>query len=468
MRGEILAVAPWGDPAGWTYTRYRLKAGGKTVEVESFTGLAAVAKAYPEARILIVAADTLADPAFTLTGYEDVIDSARRYVKNYLCQLQGKAEVHILPGVIAQKHRVFRGKPTDYYYKLLDTLIKPAWEGETVKAIVLDLTHGINYMPSTALKAVEEVAALHALAASLKHSKAETVKVEVYNSDPIILPADERKKLARNRQYPCKPAASIEPPTATIHLIMARRYTTLDLISNIDSLINTAEKTPVKPTSRECTIGRDEKQELDEAVDEALKLLKMLRYGLIPQLVYYTAKYAAKLLEKLKQAYNTTEKLWHEGITVKKTPEKLEVTRCRQLTEAYKTILYTYTIAKILEEELIDTTTPTLNQAEKLRETLRHTAIIESIQSREISKLKKKLKANLIPTEWTPLATVYQMQQQECKDKSILTRDLLAHGGWHTDIIEVKKQDNTVAFKVKEEYKCQNRNIWQIIEELGT
>ncbi len=466
--GRVFVLAPWGDPANWHYVEYVLESRNDKVVVKSFTSLTALATVYKGANIVIIVADTLANPQ--ASDYDSVLRSAEAYARRYLCGLE--ASVLVLPGVIWQSNRVFEGSATDYYYTLLARMLDGATKGEPIDTIVLDLTHGINYMPSLALKAAEEAASILSLVKALT-GEGDSTELVVYNSDPVIPPRDVRERLKRSKEDPCKPQGiDTEPLRAKLNRVFRRRYTVLDLISNIESMELKRAVDALKATSRECTIDRNIVRELRNATLEAKRILKMLRHGLVPELLYYVSKNGEKLQEGLEKALDDVRRLWLEGVVVENADGRLRVRRCRRLDEGYRILLYAYNILGPLRK-LVETYTPeigiSIDVAKALQKALSRSTAIKTIQDREMSKLEKAAKEGKIPASWTLLAEVYNQQTIQYKDKEMFKRDLLAHGGWHTDVIEVRRGvESEILYRVNEdiEIKRERISIWELVDEL--
>lgn len=465
---EITVIAPWGDPANWYYAEYVLEDSRE----RAFTSLAALAKAYTNANILIAIADTLASPP--VNSYNDVINSAKNYAEKFLCNL--KASITVLPGVIKQANREFKGSPTDYYYAMLKEILETLKKDSNTE-IVLDLTHGVNYMPSLTLKAVEEAASITSLLKTLKHRR--EVRLSVYNSDPVIPPPNTREQLTRRNRtkHPCNPRdPKVKPLEIKINRVLKLTCTTLNLISNIESLdlrgsphIIRLEQLP-KEHAKKYVLDKETTQEFKTTVREAQRILKMLRYGLIPLLLYYTSKRGSELREKLEKTIDKAVNLWNQAINVKTQDNNITVERYRRFDEGYRLVLYAYYVLEPLVS-LVENQNPhpeiRIEVAKKLVEALGKTvAIIKAIHDVEISKLKKAKETSKIGNTWTSLSKVYSVEVKPC-DLGRFIRDLLAHGGWHTEVVEVKlDQTGEIIYRVNEDFKCQNRNIWSIIDSL--
>jgi len=229
---ERVLIATWGNPFGWRETKYsinRRDVENTKVEGESRSTLPALVDAYQPDRVIIIALDTIAnyvgcgegskndckeiwpsgsDGEFeNLTNYEGVIQNVGKRVRWYLKKLsevtkpdgvskllreyldEGKIEVVVAPGIgdfssnpkksgaesgISVRVTVKNGRATDYYHFLMAELARRLPAGDV--EIVLDLTHGLNFMPALTYRAVRELSTIGAYFGS--------IKLTVVNSEP--------------------------------------------------------------------------------------------------------------------------------------------------------------------------------------------------------------------------------------------------------------------------------------------
>jgi CRISPR-associated protein Csx1 len=460
VRSKTLVLAPWGEPRGWVQAKYIIDG----VEAYSFTSLYPVVQKHENARVVVLVADTIAKDG--AEGYRGVVESARRYAESFLCGLE--AIVEVLPGAIATPRAVFEGSLTDYYYKTLRVVLGHIHD-TGASEVAVDLTHGVNYMPSLTLKAAEEAAALASFTQALAGGGT-GVRLVVYNSDPLQPSNEQREHLARSEGDPCKPKTlgqGVEPPVLKVNRVLKRVQTVLDLLSNIEPLLRLSrdEMKPITPSTKECRLDGRVEVELVNAVGEAMRLLKMLRYGLIPQLVWFIAVNKG-LPERLEKALEEVEKLWEEGIQVG-SDGRLVVRRCRRLGEGYRVLLYAYHIARALRT-LFREGDPergiSLGAVGRLQDALKTSKVIWTIQAREREKIVGRL-GDIAPGKWVSLRELYGLEEGECR-VNMFVRDLIAHGGWHTDVVEVRAEEPALEkayYRLRKDFNCEGKELWEII-----
>jgi len=215
-----LIVSIWGDPGGWTEACYRVPEIQKvekcklsditmSEQVHNYKcTLGALLRAYSNhvSEAIVYVADTLAfsknisqyvGPSNELRSYEDIVNRVKQYIEGIL---NNEKYVHpddkykvinnvvVLPNVgiygyyksiIAE----FVGSPLNYYYGLLFDLytrLTKSMKNKDVNTVILDVSHGVNFMPVLGFHAVIEVVKLYAL------EKSGDVRLVVLNSDPVI------------------------------------------------------------------------------------------------------------------------------------------------------------------------------------------------------------------------------------------------------------------------------------------
>jgi CRISPR-associated protein Csx1 len=209
MSEKTLIIAPWGMPPQWQNVIYELEG-----EPYQFcTTLPLLLRKFKKADVALIVLDSLVDeykgkrqesPCYEC--YEKLRDSVRRsglsrsydelregvkgFVKAYVeCLMEHAGEkIHDLHVVVAPAVGspggtwAFEGNAADFeavsLYELGELCTKKPYE-----RIVLDLSHGINFMPALTLRLAEKLASilLTAHAELLERG----VELLVYNSDPI-------------------------------------------------------------------------------------------------------------------------------------------------------------------------------------------------------------------------------------------------------------------------------------------
>lgn len=203
MDSVSILFVPWGNPYLWKVTEYILDE-GCDVSVKSFTTLPLLLQCLSPTYVVIFALDTLAPYSMNMSKssgltYYDVLNFAREAVLSKLRELNidlNNIHVEILPGTGKYnyldksnfiRHGVFNGKITDYKYSLvyflaryfIDNLVN--LDPDICIEIVLDLTHGVNYMPTFTYDVVLTLSRI------LKY-RFRRVSLKVYNPDPFSTP----------------------------------------------------------------------------------------------------------------------------------------------------------------------------------------------------------------------------------------------------------------------------------------
>jgi len=231
MSEKWILVAPWGDPAGWRRATYivpkippqgcrGLWKGGDMEQVSEGGGLesqsssAAIARYIYERgtkgdtdidlKVLIIISETLADPGKICKEEckrESIVDGIRRiletdyrkYVESYFGEdLAKRVEILIAPGIgLFKRDRGearFRCNINNYTSHLLANLVNNIMR-EHPTTILLDITHGINYMSLLTSEAVRAAIELSVLwKAAISGEKNTEIRLIHLNSDPYSPP----------------------------------------------------------------------------------------------------------------------------------------------------------------------------------------------------------------------------------------------------------------------------------------
>lgn len=177
-----ILIASWGDPSGWQETTYIMD----NQKLSSKSSLRLLKQVIDPDFTIVLASDTLAVEG---QDYNEVKKSALTKVQRFLEENSiNDIDIFILPGVGRFKDRNtrkevdFKGDPTNYYYSLFFQLSnfifnKDLKEFNSIK-VHLDITHGINYMTVMTYRALREI--LSTLSMFLD------VNLTVYNTDPAM------------------------------------------------------------------------------------------------------------------------------------------------------------------------------------------------------------------------------------------------------------------------------------------
>ncbi|WP_456321296.1 CRISPR-associated CARF protein Csx1 [Palaeococcus sp. (in: euryarchaeotes)] len=214
-------VATWGNPFQWEPIKYKYN----RIELKSRNTLPITIKALNPDKVLIIAVDTVANlivkksnekikPKIELkefNSYRDVVGDAKERIKWHITQevipelekedgelvdrisemlKEGRIEIDIGPGVGVFGNITVEGNMLDFYHYITYDLSR--WLPVDNVEVYLDLTHGINFMPTLTYRALRNLLGLLAYTRN--------VNFEVINFEPYPLGVREeiREKTVLN------------------------------------------------------------------------------------------------------------------------------------------------------------------------------------------------------------------------------------------------------------------------------
>ncbi len=484
-----MLAAPWGDPSRWVLARYRV--GGYLGE--SFTSLRVLYEWLEPSGVVVYASDTLVEhvsrPVIAGNigaGYgASVVGPVGEWVGGYACGLP--VDTVILPGVIGKEDVRVEGSPRDYYYLMLYDLVRRIVYDGGFDGIALDTTHGVNYMASMSLQAAREAAAILGVFHGGK------AVLEVYNSSPVVPDKAAREACGRSDSDPCMPrdpeACQSVMMEALIHRVLREELGGSFLVSELDVLVSQVRGETPRPISGtglgdsgvRARVDRAFKDTMEE-VRDALLVVRLARYGLVPELVYKLSSLGSPTV-RFQEAIDRVLDAWASAIHVDTLGDNVFITRGARLGEGFRLLVYALAISA-LYERLEDPGEPTLGRAWSLAEKLYDKdSIMGVVQAREKEKLARKLrklieKSSGEVTGWIPMNLIHREDRDRCRelgDCRVFKRDLLAHGGWHSCVVEVKPEygvDGSLDFeatryRIREDGVCKMNNevpdVWRAV-----
>jgi len=223
-----ILIATWGYPFAWSPTAYSFKTQNRSVEKKHLrTPLPVLIEALRPDKVLVVGTDTVLYEKNPFREFEDYKTEVEEFIEKLKKSPKGerykvlkehakgliekfverevltKLDPHLqwgknlkividynlgLYGKITKNGETVGGfdfrerSPYDYYvglFYLLYRELKPLLNANSIE-IYLDITHGVNYMPNFALRAVEWLASFM--------SASKTVKLTVLNTEPMPQP----------------------------------------------------------------------------------------------------------------------------------------------------------------------------------------------------------------------------------------------------------------------------------------
>ena len=323
---RVLVVAPWGDPGRWRSIRYVVdlpSEGFRDVSVSKevycrASSLAALHEAFErelgwECFSLVLLPATLAvnNERFyesIPSSFSELADLALSYVKSIAetkpvlprsnCCIEVVPCIGLFPSRERDFETCFRGSIRVFYSAVYFTVLK-ALSRDDYDVVVLDLSHGVNFMPVATRSAVEY--AVYAYVASRKNKR---LYMFSYNSAPMTYPPGRSPE---------------ELPSLNIHLIESvkidSKYAFRQLCDEVYSiveyrgkqsfdknkLVNIVDKKRARVLIKEYLSSIKRVESLSELRKLVIGLTDSLQNGLVLKLAVVLDKLSLKHLEALEE-----------------------------------------------------------------------------------------------------------------------------------------------------------------------
>lgn len=483
MSGTII-ISTWGSPFRWGCADYV----GDGISVRSCCTLPYLTTKYKDSDVILVVLDSLIDVSEARLdlgtcgvcsskclerlkdgGNAESYDEVEARVKGFTgcvveciykhdcecnsnCRRPRSIEVIVGPSLGSPGGTwTFKGNVGDFTGKVffeVGAILDKKLNGREVSTIVLDVTHGINFMPAAMLSLAERVASL------IMVRQRESVKIEVYNSDPYPPRAAQRGEVC------CRDfAGSI--PTLNMNLIESRRVERIALQRTSTGKLAELPRDTGDPHVRST---RDELDRLRASMGWARRILISLYYPL-PLMLVYSCNDTDFPYPQAGHVLDSVMKIWKKWVKIDGT----SVDRIVRLhgDDIYALLLASFTCKSL--EKLAGH--PNLNRGvdidslRKLEEEIygRVSPIHKILIGRErsnIENLSDKIKSKTTPAgagelKCTTLAELKGLQEQRRADPRIM----IAHTGFQDDFTELCiNENNTILLRY-------SRNFKDILEE---
>ncbi len=341
-------VCTWGVPWRWSKAKYVLEVDGQVKSVESTTTARLLVEHINPDIIVLIVLDTLAAEILNriVTTYSELVSEVESRVRSYVKEnlgLNSKTQIVVAPGigkfscrdVPDVRHMEFIGSMMDFYgvvlYELAAILTHLAQVSDVVE-LHLDLSHGLNYVPTLTYRAIRSISRVLALS--------RCVKLYVYNSEP----------------YPV--GIKLEtPPELKIHVVeriedvkpQLRELGVLDASKCLVSLVKKTDEA-ISRVRRELSEYRRKLQvslsddQYATADDLRACLVNSLVLGLPLLLVL-----AWRLLERVSQPDELLKhvyEVWRENISVERDGDCVRVVRKLSMTQMFIDYVYSWLVKR--------------------------------------------------------------------------------------------------------------------------
>ncbi|MGC9096693.1 MAG: TM1812 family CRISPR-associated protein [Infirmifilum sp.] len=478
MSSQVIAFAVWGNPAYWRLANYKSNGEG----VKSFSTLEILSQVEKPKKVILIVSDTLAlEAPDKITSYDDVVEKARSYAERYVCSHLDEFEIKVLPGVIRKNKGdavyVFKADMDDFRSLALYEIYMQSIREDRPLELTLDISHGINYMPTLTYDSFREAAALYSV------SRIQRTKIRVYQADPYpILQKETEEKLMRDKSNPCTPKSQdAHPPDVAYNLLLEENVYPWEVTRYIGF-----QKQKVKQTLNDVR-NFPEHESVKSLIEElSLPLIGAYRLGAIVQLALLAkpalaaegasasasggsinpgqsdscAPKANWSLKDIEVFLKRSIEEWRKGREPFEDGNEIIVESKNKFAPGFRALLQTHAILSGIKS-LISTSElemVTLTELKNLKKLYQGSKVVTHLLDREIEKLDF-LKGKILEA-WTPYYKYRKGVQSPVKKcDPIFKRDFIAHAGFHDEVIEVRKFNSEIQIRVRGGYWCCLKDI---------
>jgi CRISPR-associated protein Csx1 len=428
-----LLISTWGDYRQWDSVKYNF--GGNWFPESTRNTLPVIlnyASPKPEKVILIVLDTVIKN---RVPSYQDLRGSVEKYYRDFLSSLNINVPVEIIiaPGVgkfklddggIVEFQGFISDFPAYVTFEILRRFLQVDGNDITVH---LDLTHGINFMPSLTYAAINE--ALGCLAIT------KNVQLKVYNSEPYI----------RNLTT-----------ELNIHEIESRRILphikneALPLEGRVlePGIVWGREKAQVENALYTMRLDKNDVGEKGVNVKELNAFLSSLINGL--PLAYYTFY---PDVEKLEELLSKAVEIWLNHVKVyqmqmyvgkESTVGKMVVQRMVKFRNEFTKCAIIWATAKALNHKRVHEVK--LRELENFcQKVFSNWMKLNCMISFDLEKVREDVqKCARMPNDWIKLSELTMERYIPPKSENVLIRNFLAHSGLERSLTYVRRQDGEI------------------------
>ena len=414
-----ILITTWGDPRQWeevTYIiderRYSRKTKSSLPAIVDYT--------YPKPeKVLLIVLDTIVKSPFS--SYGELKYSVMKYYQDFLNTLNIEVPVEVIIAPGAGKFKLndgryveFHGSLTDFHaYVTFEIARRLAQVHKGDLTVHLDLSHGVNFMPSLTYASVSEV--LGALAVARK------VYLRVYNAEPFIRGVTSELNIhtVEDRELSANLKPEALPPNSS--LLEPRT-------------VDKRERVNVESRISDVKINKAIIDELNGFLSSLINGLPLAYYSFYPD------------VNNLEQLLNKAVELWLSNMKITVGDGNIVVERDTRFRGEFISCTIIWTVARALNDG--KKTEVKLEELENLRRKVFHRwAKLNSMISYDLEEIEKDVyKSGLELNNWTVLDQIIEKPYGGVRTRSKtsvpeakLIRNFLAHSGLERRLIYVKR-----------------------------
>ncbi|GEM_PF-2069335 len=425
-----ILVAPWGWPKNYGKSKYRI--GEKLIPSKTSTG--ALKKYFKPDHTFVIVQDSLAvyyPETFEAENYLKLSQSLRNFLINdyfsneeFLPDFSPKVDkILIAPNVGSFTNRdknkpaklTIKGKMSDYYYWALYNLsrliIDKSIQTDEL-TLILDTTHGQNFMLYLTFSALYNIAAILSLKFTNK------IKLEIYNADPYLEEATYLEINLVRELYPKFQMTLKFSPHGFLPLKVNK---------------STVSQEELKKLSKEIQSSFRTNEKLYK--ETFLPFLGAFTQGIVHGVMHFFPPDTDDLEDTICEFYNKKIQLIPQGEN-----HSMVVSRRLYFTEFFEALIYVRNLRTVMESIGIrkkeEVSLAEIRQwAEELYEEF---PVVHARTLYELDDLKRKIIPQKVISEFNE----WKSYGKCVAGINIHKRNFFAHAGFSENSIEVKKLDN--------------------------
>jgi CRISPR-associated protein Csx1 len=430
-----ILISTWGDPKAWENVTYKID--GRLYPTPTKSSLPVIlnyTSPKPE-RVFIIVLDTIVK--HNVSSYKDLKDSVMAYYEEFLhsLDLDVPVEIIVAPGVGRFRlddgsYAEFQGFLTDFQAYVTFEVVRRILElGGNELIIHLDLTHGVNFMPSLMYAIVCDVLGAFAIA--------KRVHLKVYNAEPYIRGVTTELNIhnVEDREF--------QPNIKNEALPFVSRLLELGIVPE-------REKGEVKNALYSMRVNEKDANELNAFLSSLINGLPLAYYTFYPEVnsLELLLSNAEKLWASQVKVYQTQTDILYKEAEQKSSEarvvaKKMVVERRARFRNEFTRCATILAVAKALNHKRKDEVK--LDELKDLRQKVFSKWIkLNSMISFDLEEVEKIVqKYGLVIHTWARLGEVakeYYTQPRE----NILIRNFLAHSGLERTLTYVKRQGKEI------------------------
>lgn len=414
-----ILIATLGEPAAWERVEY-IYGNVRCKTKSTLPVLLDAVSPKPDAAVAI-AMDTAVDGK--VASYDELVDAVRSKYERFFEEvgLSGRVRLVVAPGAGRFRARDgtlfnFVGRLSDYRAYVTYELSKALLEGAEPEATIhLDLTHGVNFMPSLTALAVRDVAGALALAQR-------SVRLVAYNAEPYVRGVTGSLNIHEVEDYRAAVEYDLVPLGASGKCSPLKRLVEGPICLEED----------YRTLASKCEQLR---RELNAFVSSIFNGLPLALYTFYPD------------VDELGGLVEELVEVWRENVSVAAGEGWVEVRRGLSFERDFVKLVRAHLIAKALglrrEEEV------SLEELDELRKGLfsRLSKRADIMISRDLNLVRDSVGS---PMGWTRLRDLEAFRKRA--SEGFDPRNFLAHSGLEANVTEVKYDGRSIMLRyVREE-----------------